>query len=183
MPGDDTGGCSGVRVPPPKYRNREASSQDRYLDADGYPVRDRRGISMNDQTRRVSKRVQNPVDHIGVKGLDFPLGKAEPNFANGIDGQIDRDDASDDFIKEKLHSNFRSSNAMTRPQDSSIGRATAVMAFALPGLSVAGFGVGSIACRAPARKIRFVEADQGDLPCPVPRAKIVLFSRNANQAI
>ena len=99
MPGDDTGGCSAARVPPAKYRNREAGSQDRYLDADGYPVRDRRGISMNDQTRRFSKRVQNPVDRIGVERLDFPLGKAEPDFADGIDAQIDRDDASDDFIK------------------------------------------------------------------------------------
>ena len=34
-------------------------------------------------------------------------------------------------------------------------------------------------CRA--GKIRFVEADQGDLPCPVPLLKIFLFFRSANQ--
>jgi hypothetical protein len=32
-----------------------------------------------------------------------------------------------------------------------------------------------------ARKIRFVEADQADLPCPVLLEKIFLFFRNANQ--
>ena len=34
-----------------------------------------------------------------------------------------------------------------------------------------------------ARKIRFVEADQRDLPCPVPSAKIFRFFRNANQSM
>jgi hypothetical protein len=100
---------------------------------------------MNNQIRRVLKRVEKPVHHIGIEGLDFPLGKAEPEFAAGIDAQIDRDDAGDDFIKEKLHPSIRSSRTMTRPYDSSIGRVTAVMAFAVPGLSVAGLGVGSIA--------------------------------------
>jgi hypothetical protein len=32
-----------------------------------------------------------------------------PEVAAAIDAQIDCDDASDDFIKEKLHSNIRSS--------------------------------------------------------------------------
>jgi hypothetical protein len=37
-------GCSGVWLPPPKYRNKEACNQNNYLDADLYPVLDRRGI-------------------------------------------------------------------------------------------------------------------------------------------
>src|SRR5262245_29111227 len=36
--------CSGVWLPPPKYRNKEACNKDTYLDADLYPVLDRRGI-------------------------------------------------------------------------------------------------------------------------------------------
>jgi hypothetical protein len=59
-----------------------------------------------------------------------------PQFAAAIDAQIDSDDASDDFIKEKLHANIRSSSteSMTRPYCSSIGRVTAVIALALLGL-------------------------------------------------
>jgi hypothetical protein len=34
-----------------------------------------------------------------------------------------------------------------------------------------------------ARKIQFIEADQADLPCPVPFAKIFWFSEGANQFI
>jgi hypothetical protein len=43
-------------------------------------------------------------------------------LAAAIEAQIDCDDASDDFIKEKLHSNIRSSStdSMTRPSYSSI---------------------------------------------------------------
>jgi hypothetical protein len=44
-------GCSGVWIPPPKYRNKEACNQETYLDADLYPVPDRRGISMNNPMR------------------------------------------------------------------------------------------------------------------------------------
>jgi len=39
--------CSGVWLPPPKYRNKEASNQASYLDAHFNPVPDRRGISIN----------------------------------------------------------------------------------------------------------------------------------------
>jgi hypothetical protein len=38
--------AQGIWMPPPKYRNKEARNQERYLDADLYPVRDRRGLSM-----------------------------------------------------------------------------------------------------------------------------------------
>jgi hypothetical protein len=51
------GGRSGVWLPPPKYRNKEACSQDHYLDAHLNPVPDRRGISMSnqfDQSRKLS---------------------------------------------------------------------------------------------------------------------------------
>ena len=59
-----------------------------------------------------------------------------PQFAAAIDAQIDSDDASDDFIKEKLHPNIRPSrtDSMTRPYYSSIDRVTAVIALAVPGL-------------------------------------------------
>jgi hypothetical protein len=40
---------------------------------------------------------------------DFSLDKAIPQFAAAIEAQIDGDDASDDFIKEKPHANIRSS--------------------------------------------------------------------------
>jgi hypothetical protein len=40
--------------------------------------------------------------------LDLSLDKAIPFFAVAIDAQIDRDDASDDFIQEKMHANLRS---------------------------------------------------------------------------
>jgi len=55
---------------------------------------------------------------------DFSLDKAMPQFAAAIEAQIDCDDASGDFIKEKLHSNILSSSTdpMTRPYYSSIGR-------------------------------------------------------------
>jgi hypothetical protein len=45
-------GCSGVWLPPPKYRNNEACNQDNHLDADLYPVLDRRGISISNPTLR-----------------------------------------------------------------------------------------------------------------------------------
>jgi hypothetical protein len=44
-------GCSGVWLPPPKYRNKEACNQDNYPDADLYPVLDRRRISMSNPIR------------------------------------------------------------------------------------------------------------------------------------
>jgi hypothetical protein len=45
-----------------------------------------------------------------VEVRDFSLGKAIPQFATAIEAQIDCDDASDDFIKEKPHSNIRHIN-------------------------------------------------------------------------
>ena len=43
------------------------------------------------------------------EGRDFSLDKSSPHFADAIDAQIDCNDASDDLIKEELHSNVRSS--------------------------------------------------------------------------
>jgi hypothetical protein len=88
-------------VPPPKHRNKEACNQAGYLDADLYPVPGWRGISMNNTMRP-------PVQKIGVEVRNFSLDKAIPQFAAAIEAQIDCDDASDDFIKEKLHANIRS---------------------------------------------------------------------------
>jgi len=93
-------------VPPPKYRNKEASNQASYLDAHFNPVPDRRGISINNTMRP-------PVQKIRIEDRDFSLDKAMLQFAAAIEAQIDCDDAGDDFIKEKPHSNIRSSS----PQD------------------------------------------------------------------
>jgi hypothetical protein len=103
LPNAAVSGCSGGWMPPPKYCNKETSDQRKYLKAHYDPVPDRRGVSMSNPNRRVHKRLQNPVDGIRTVGRDFPLGQAIPQFAVAIDAQIDRDDASDDFIKEKLH--------------------------------------------------------------------------------
>ena len=94
------GGCSGVWPPPAKYRDKEACNQDHDPDADLYPVPDRRGISISNPIR--------PVQNIIVEICDFSLDKAIPQFAAAIEAQIDGDDASDDFIKEKPHANIRS---------------------------------------------------------------------------
>jgi hypothetical protein len=104
-------------MPPPQYRNKEASDHRDYPGAHFYPVPDRRGVSLSNPNRRVQKRVQDPVYRISTEGPDFSLGKAMPQYAVAIDTQIDRDDASDDFIKEKLHSNIRSAiiDPMTGP--------------------------------------------------------------------
>jgi hypothetical protein len=51
---------------------------------------------------------EKPVYKIIIPVRDFSLDKAIPQFAAAIDAQIDCDDASDDFIKEKPHSNIRS---------------------------------------------------------------------------
>jgi hypothetical protein len=49
--------------------------------------------------------------------LHFSLDKAMPHVAAAIEAQIDCDDAGDDFVKEKLHSNIHSSStdSMTWP--------------------------------------------------------------------
>jgi len=127
-----TGGCSGVWQPP-EYRNSEAPDQGDCLEPDLYPVPDRRGISVRNHFRPVDEQ---PVQKIIIEVRDFSLDKAIPQSAAEIDAKIDRDDAGDDFIKEKPHANIRSSSTdpMTRPYYSSIGRVTAVIALALPGL-------------------------------------------------
>src|ERR1022692_4515984 len=101
-------GRSGDWMPPPAYRNNEACDQGDYLDADLYPVPDRGGISMRNPARRVENQ---PVKKITTGVVrDFSLDQAIPYSAPAIDAQIDRDDASDSFIKEKLHANIRSSS-------------------------------------------------------------------------
>jgi hypothetical protein len=95
-------------MPPPEYCNTEACDHGDYLEADLYPVLDWGGISMSNPARRVEKQ---PVQKITIGGVhDFSPDKAIPYFAVAIDAQIDRDDASDNFIKEKLHANIRPSN-------------------------------------------------------------------------
>jgi hypothetical protein len=86
-------------MPPPEYRDTEACDQGDDLDADLYPVLDRRGIPMSNPSGPVQKTI--------IKVSDFSIGKAKPDFAAAIDAQIDRDDAGDDFIKKKLHANIR----------------------------------------------------------------------------
>jgi hypothetical protein len=86
---DSAARCSGVWLPPPKYRNKEASNQANYLDAHFNPVPDRRGISMN-------STIRPPVEKIGIEDRDFSLGEAMPQFAEAIETQIDCDDACGD---------------------------------------------------------------------------------------
>jgi hypothetical protein len=129
-------GRSGACLKPAKYRHNEASDQGDHLEAHYYPVPDWRVVSMRNPNRRVLKQVQNPVDRIRTVGRDLSLGKAMPQFAVAIDAQIDRDDAGDDFIKKKLHSNIRrsSTHPMTRPYSPSIGTVSGDIASALSGL-------------------------------------------------
>jgi hypothetical protein len=117
-------GCSGVWVPPPEYRNKEARNQHYYLDDDLDPVLDRRGVSVGNP----SPPVQQPVQKIGIEVPDFSFDKATPQLAAAVEEQIERDDASDDFIKEEMHSNIRSQcpDSMIRPCASSIGRVIAI---------------------------------------------------------
>jgi hypothetical protein len=60
---------------------------------------------------------EQPIYKIIIEVRDLSLDKAIPQFAAAIDAQIDCDEASDDFINEKLHSLIRSSSvgSMTRP--------------------------------------------------------------------
>jgi len=69
---------------------------------------------MNNNFRPV---YEQPIYKIIIPVCDLSLDKAIPQFAAAIDAQIDCDDASDNFIKKKLHSNIRSSSAgpMTMP--------------------------------------------------------------------
>ena len=94
-------------MPPPEYRDTEASDQRDHVQADLDPVPDWGGISMRNPARRVEKQ---PVQKITIEAVrDFSLDKAIPYSAAAIDAQIDPDDTSDNFIKEKLHANIRSS--------------------------------------------------------------------------
>jgi hypothetical protein len=117
-------GSSGWQKPA-KYRHNEACHQSDYLGAHCHPVADRHFVSL----KNPGVTVQNVV--IAELGLSFE--QAIPEFAAGIDAEINRDDASDDFTKEKLHS-IRSSSAgsMTIPYCPS--KVTAAIAAALPGL-------------------------------------------------
>src|SRR5215510_14618232 len=60
---------------------------------------------------------EQPIYKIIIEVRNLSLDKAIPQFAAAIDTQIDCDDASDDFIKKKLHSNIRrsSTDSMTQP--------------------------------------------------------------------
>jgi hypothetical protein len=88
-------------MPPPEYCNNEACDEGEYLEADLYPVPDRGGISMSNPARPVENQ---PLQNISIHVVhDFSLDEAIPDLAVAIDTQIDRDDASDDFIQEKLH--------------------------------------------------------------------------------
>ncbi len=93
---EENGGRSGVWLPPPQYRDEEACNQESHPDADLYPVPGRRGIPVSNPIRPVKKTI--------IEVPDFSLDQAMPQLAAAIDEQIDCDDASDDFIKEKLHS-------------------------------------------------------------------------------
>ncbi|MEO8317397.1 MAG: hypothetical protein ABI561_03650 [Bradyrhizobium sp.] len=116
---------------PAKYRNNAACDQAEHLAAHLHPVPDRLGISMKDQILPVYEPVYN-IKEITRDERDLSLDKAITQFAAAIEEQIDRNDASDDFIKEKLHANIRTSSAgsMTGPYYRSIGRGTAVIALA-----------------------------------------------------
>ena len=99
-------GCSGAWLPPPKYRNSEAPKKGYSLVAHFHPVPDRRGVSVKNLTRPAQKTVGDPVKNTVTmkEGRDPSLDKARPHLSDAIDTQIDCDDASDDLIKEKLHS-------------------------------------------------------------------------------
>jgi hypothetical protein len=92
-----------VWLPPPKYRYKEARNQERCLDADLYPVPNRRGISVSDAVR--------PVQKTGIEVRDFSLDRPCQSLRLQFEEQTDCHDASDDFIEEKLYSSIRSSGA------------------------------------------------------------------------
>jgi hypothetical protein len=51
-------------------------------------------------------RRRPPVQKISIEERDFSLDKATPHSAAAIEAQVDRDDASDNFIKEKPHPKY-----------------------------------------------------------------------------
>jgi hypothetical protein len=48
--------------------------------------------------------IRPPVEKIRIEEGDFFVDEAIPELAAAIDAQVNCDDASDDFINEKLHS-------------------------------------------------------------------------------
>src|SRR5260221_1489025 len=69
--------------------------------------------------------VEEPVQQVRIEDPDFSFDETCPQVAIAIEAQIGGDDASDDFIEEKLHSNVRSpsTDSMTGPYCLSNGRA------------------------------------------------------------
>ena len=108
----DVGGSGGWL--PAEYRDEQASKEHEYPKADLYPVPDRGGISLGNHLRPVDEQ---PVYEVVIEVRDFSIREAVPQLAAAIDAQIDGDDTGEDFIKEELHSNTRSSSAgsMTGP--------------------------------------------------------------------
>ena len=51
--------------------------------------------------------IRPPVEKIRIEVCDFFLDKAIPKLAAGMDAQVNCDDASHDFINEKLHSVYQ----------------------------------------------------------------------------
>ena len=114
-----------VWVKPAEDRNDDACNQGENLRADGQPVPDRRDISFKSPFRR---GCEQPVHNVATAKEvgNSPLGKAGPERAAAIEAQIDGDDPSENFIKEKLHSRIRSSrpDAMTASSCSPTGSGT-----------------------------------------------------------
>src|SRR5579871_1718979 len=96
------GGCSRLWLPPDN-RDDEAGKHGEGLRAHDEPIPDRRGISVKNLRRRP------PVQKISIPQRDLPFDQAIPYPAAAIVAQIDRDNASDDFIKKKPHPKIRSS--------------------------------------------------------------------------
>jgi hypothetical protein len=55
-------------------------------------------------------RPTRPVEKTGAARHDFSFAKTVPEFAAAVIAQVERDEASDDFVKEKLHPNFPPEN-------------------------------------------------------------------------
>jgi hypothetical protein len=110
-------GCSGAWLPPSKYRNSEAPKKGHSLVAHFHPVPDRRGVSVKNLTRPAQKAVCDPVENASTmkEGRDLSFGKARPQRSDAIDAHIDCDDASDDLIKEKMHSTSAHQVLIGRP--------------------------------------------------------------------
>ena len=73
--------------------------------------------------------IMRPVQKVGIEVRDFSLDQAMPQLAAAIEEQIDCDEASDDLIKEKLHSDIRASSAdsMTKLYGGTCGVSVPVM--------------------------------------------------------